>query len=281
MYTEGGGAGDKAGGTGRQGWRLTRRWGWRSTGWGGGAGTRPWWAGRDAPFVPEPWAGPAGRRGQRVVRRPHVDEGVARLVRVWCRGARGGSRRVRVVGWGGSAGDEAGGRADSWWPAVVGRQGGEAGRLGRGWRGGGHRRVGVVGPAKRHRRGGRAGRRGRPYTWWADGDAALVGVGPTRVGIGGTGGGKGVGGGRAGARASVVRPRARPALHVVGGWGWGQHEVTVRSGRSGHLCVAMGVAVMVSGGGGRPWRRGWGRLCRCGRSGGLSWGVRSVVADRR
>nr|GFC70327.1 hypothetical protein [Tanacetum cinerariifolium] len=93
-----------------------------------------------------PWAGPAGRRGRYVMRRPHDDEGVARPARVWCRGAGGGGRQVRVVGWGGRAGDEAGGRADSWRPAMVGRQGGEAGRLGRGWRGGGDRLVRVVGP---------------------------------------------------------------------------------------------------------------------------------------
>nr|GFB65937.1 eukaryotic initiation factor 4A-15-like [Tanacetum cinerariifolium] len=44
----------------------------------------------------------------------------------------GGGRRVKVVGWGGRAEDEAGGGADSWRPAVVGQQGGEADRLGRG-----------------------------------------------------------------------------------------------------------------------------------------------------
>nr|GEY70815.1 hypothetical protein [Tanacetum cinerariifolium] len=57
--------------------------------------------------------------------------------------------------------------------------------------------------------------------------------------------------GRAGVRASVVRPRARPARHVVGGWGWGQHGVAVRGDESGRLCVAAGVAVMVG------WWWGW------------------------
>nr|GFB88630.1 hypothetical protein [Tanacetum cinerariifolium] len=147
------------------------------------------------PLVPAPWAGPTGRRGRHVVRRPRDDEGVARPARVWCRGAGGGGRQVRVVGWGGRAGDEAGGRADSWRPAVVGRQGGEAGRLRRSWRGGGDRRVRVVGPgtwpvglAMRHRRGGGAKRRSRPVVgrrglWWAGGDAAF-GMGLGRRGWG-------------------------------------------------------------------------------------------------
>nr|GFB58909.1 hypothetical protein [Tanacetum cinerariifolium] len=109
-------AGDESGGAGRRGGGGDEGGGRPAhsrAADGGGAEARPWWAGRDAPLVPAPWARPAGRRGRRVVRRPRADKGVARLERVRCRGARGGGRRVRVMGWGGRAGDEAGGGADS------------------------------------------------------------------------------------------------------------------------------------------------------------------------
>nr|GFA05183.1 reverse transcriptase domain-containing protein [Tanacetum cinerariifolium] len=153
---------------------------------GGRAGARPWWAGRDAPLVPALWAGPTERRGRRMVRRSRVDEEVVR------------------------AGDEVGGRADSWRPTVVGRQGGEAGRLGRGWRGGGGRRVRVVGPgtrpvgpARRHRRGGEEGRRGRPV--------------PTRGGVR-VDGGQGRPGTWWGGRRWVVMGRC-----------WGRQETSVEA----------------------------------------------------
>nr|GFA46088.1 hypothetical protein [Tanacetum cinerariifolium] len=74
MYTGGGRAGDKAGGTDRRGWRPTGRWrggGRHESGGlpadGGGAGASQWWAGRDVPLVSASWARPT--RGEAATRR--------------------------------------------------------------------------------------------------------------------------------------------------------------------------------------------------------------------
>nr|GFA42713.1 reverse transcriptase domain-containing protein [Tanacetum cinerariifolium] len=72
------------------------------------------------PLVPAPWAGPTGRRGRHVVRRPRADEGLARLARVWCRGAGGGkgvdgSRVATEQGLGRRWFDRGRGRPGTWW----------------------------------------------------------------------------------------------------------------------------------------------------------------------
>nr|GFA03159.1 hypothetical protein [Tanacetum cinerariifolium] len=269
-----------------------RRRGWRPAGWGGGAGDE---------------SSRAGRRGG------GRDEGDGRPA---CGGAAdGGGAGARP--W---AGDEAGGGAGNWQPAVVGRQGGEADRLGRGWRGGGGRRVRVVrprtrpvGPARRHRQGGRAGR-GKGVGGSAEGEA-----GPTRgvaVMVGWWWGWPSV---AAGVGSSVsLWPIGRPIVGRpwcgggpavgVGGLGEGpavEALVVVAVARGGGDCPWRGGRGGVGHGGSSPWRvavvagvihGGWsGRSCRGGRPESVGYGgvavgvavrgggggvVRVVVADR-
>nr|GFB72366.1 hypothetical protein [Tanacetum cinerariifolium] len=170
----------------------------------------------------------------------------------WCQHHGRGRQGGEADAW---AGDEAGGGADNWQPAVVGRQGGEADRLGRGWRGGGGRRVRVVGPrtrpvgpTKRHRRGGRAGR------------------------------GKGVGGSAEG-EAGPARGRWVGMGAAWGGRPWRWEWSFVRGGRGGHEGIGRG--------GSSPWRLAVvagiahgdrsGRSCLGGRPRVLLWAVRVVV----
>nr|GFB43592.1 hypothetical protein [Tanacetum cinerariifolium] len=163
MYTGGGGAENKAGGTGRRGWRPTGRWGGGQrvgvvgpgtspvglAGGGDEGGGRPVdggraVVGRQGRLLGASTIGGAGRearpgRSEAAARR----RGVARLARVWARLARG----WRSAGWGGGAEDEAGG-ADKEAPTGWGT-GGEGG-------GGGRRGV-VLGSTEGQ---------GRPGTWW-------------------------------------------------------------------------------------------------------------------
>nr|GEX12203.1 eukaryotic initiation factor 4A-9-like [Tanacetum cinerariifolium] len=299
----GGGAWDKSGGAGRRGGGEDEGDGRPARGGAandGGAEARPWWAGSDAPLVPAPWARPAGRRGRRVVKWPRADDGVARLARVWCRGAGGGGWEARPVAWGeASEGVVAGGLR--WWGRGRGRWGRQGGTdgvscgrrwvvMGRCW---GRQETSIeawpVAPVMG------LGHEGQGRRWWP-------------------------GGGRAREKASVVGPRARLARHVRndGGGGWpcweaGRRGVgrgssspwllavvagVVHGDGSGRSCLGGRPGYLVAGyrgGRGYPWRLEWSFVSWWptggGRDGGVAVGVvvrgggggvvRVMVADRR